>query len=139
MRELRRNVSRGTLTYHVSRITFHVFENQVVVITGAGRGIGAAAARLFAQHGARVVVHGSFHHRVGEGEVRHVAGEGEGGATGGFDLIDDSLGRRGVEVVDDDAGSVLGKQSGGGGSDPAPRSGDDDDLVFEHGFGDFDT
>ncbi len=33
-----------------------MFENQVVVITGAGRGIGAAAARLFAQHGARVVV-----------------------------------------------------------------------------------
>ena len=33
-----------------------MFENQVVIITGAGRGIGAAAARLFAQHGARVVV-----------------------------------------------------------------------------------
>ena len=29
---------------------------EVAVITGAGRGIGAAAARLFAQHGARVVV-----------------------------------------------------------------------------------
>lgn len=33
-----------------------MFENQVVVITGAGRGIGAAAARLFAREGARVVV-----------------------------------------------------------------------------------
>ncbi len=33
-----------------------IFENQTVLITGAGRGIGAAAALLFAQHGARVVV-----------------------------------------------------------------------------------
>lgn len=33
-----------------------MFENQVVVITGAGRGIGAAAAKLFAEAGAKVVV-----------------------------------------------------------------------------------
>lgn len=33
-----------------------LFEDQVVVITGSGRGIGAAAARLFAEHGAKVVV-----------------------------------------------------------------------------------
>ncbi len=30
--------------------------NKVAIITGSGRGIGAAAARLFAQHGAHVVV-----------------------------------------------------------------------------------
>ncbi len=33
-----------------------MFENQVVIITGAARGIGAAAAKLFAQEGAQVVV-----------------------------------------------------------------------------------
>lgn len=33
-----------------------LFQDQVVVITGAGRGIGAAAAKLFARHGASVVV-----------------------------------------------------------------------------------
>ena len=33
-----------------------LFANQVAIVTGAGRGIGAAAAKLFAQHGAQVVV-----------------------------------------------------------------------------------
>ena len=33
-----------------------LLENQVAIITGAGRGIGAAAARLFGHEGARVVV-----------------------------------------------------------------------------------
>ncbi len=33
-----------------------LLDHKVAVITGSGRGIGAAAARLFAQHGAQVVV-----------------------------------------------------------------------------------
>ena len=33
-----------------------LLENQVAIITGAGRGIGAAAAKIFAEHGAKVVV-----------------------------------------------------------------------------------
>jgi 3-oxoacyl-[acyl-carrier protein] reductase len=33
-----------------------VLEHQTAIITGAGRGIGAAAALLFARHGARVIV-----------------------------------------------------------------------------------
>jgi 3-oxoacyl-[acyl-carrier protein] reductase len=33
-----------------------LLENKVAIITGSGRGIGAATAKLFAQHGAKVVV-----------------------------------------------------------------------------------
>lgn len=33
-----------------------LLENKVAIITGSGRGIGAAAARLYAEHGAKVVV-----------------------------------------------------------------------------------
>ena len=33
-----------------------LLENKVAIITGSGRGIGAAAAHLFAEHGAKVVV-----------------------------------------------------------------------------------
>lgn len=33
-----------------------LFNNQVAIVTGAGRGIGAATAKLFAQYGAQVVV-----------------------------------------------------------------------------------
>ena len=33
-----------------------MFEDQVVIVTGGGRGIGAAACRMFVEHGAKVVV-----------------------------------------------------------------------------------
>ena len=49
------------------------FDHQVVLITGAGRGLGAAYAHLFAQRGALVVVHDAGVDRAGEGHDGDVA------------------------------------------------------------------
>src|SRR3954466_11339848 len=38
--------------------TMGSLDNKVALVTGSSRGIGAAIARLFAQEGAKVVVHG---------------------------------------------------------------------------------
>lgn len=49
------------------------FNQQVVLITGAGRGLGAAYARLFAERGASVVVHDAGVDRSGQGHDASVA------------------------------------------------------------------
>lgn len=54
-----------------------LFQGQVVLITGASRGIGAATARLFARHGAAVGVH--YHTSAARAEALVEAIESEGG------------------------------------------------------------
>jgi NAD(P)-dependent dehydrogenase (short-subunit alcohol dehydrogenase family) len=49
------------------------FDGQVVIVTGAGRGLGAAYARLFAERGAAVVVHDAGVAPDGSGSDRTVA------------------------------------------------------------------
>ncbi|KAE8222093.1 hypothetical protein CF319_g4648 [Tilletia indica] len=47
----------GQIVAHLGNVgPTQLLKDQVAIITGAGQGIGAAAARLFAAHGARVVV-----------------------------------------------------------------------------------
>jgi NAD(P)-dependent dehydrogenase (short-subunit alcohol dehydrogenase family) len=49
------------------------FDGQVVIVTGAGRGLGAAYARLFAERGGAVVVHDAGVAQDGSGFDRTVA------------------------------------------------------------------
>jgi len=65
-----------------------VFDNKVVIVTGAGNGLGRSHAMLFAKHGARVVVNdlgGSLH--------------GEGNSTSAADTVVEEIKAAGGEAV----------------------------------------
>lgn len=64
------------------------FDDQVVLVTGASRGVGREAARLFARAGARVAVH--YRARADAAAETLAALEGEGHAAFAADLADDS-------------------------------------------------
>ena len=51
------------------------FENKVVIITGAASGIGASAANLFAQEGAKVLV-SDIEDEMGQSVVEEIRGDG---------------------------------------------------------------
>ena len=75
-----------------------MFENQVAVVTGAGRGIGAATARLFAQHGAKVVVNDLNQKPADEVVVAIEAAGGEAVAVAG-DVTEEEFPERLMETA----------------------------------------
>src|SRR5260370_4788181 len=81
------------------------FDSQVALVTGAGRGLGAAYARLLAARGAAVVVHDAgvapdgsgFDPSVADGVVSEIAAAGGTAAAGHENLPDADPCARGGE------------------------------------------
>jgi NAD(P)-dependent dehydrogenase (short-subunit alcohol dehydrogenase family) len=90
------------------------FRGQVVVVTGAGRGLGAAYARLLAARGASVVVHDAgvspegdgFDPSVADGTVRQIVTDGGIAAACYENLEEPAACRRVIEFAADRFGRV---------------------------------
>lgn len=89
-----------------------LFKGQTIVVTGAGRGIGFCVANAFAEHGARVIVHGGR-----EGSAEKFAGTGIEAIEADFTksvetqrFVDKVLSKaKAIDVLVNNAGTMHGR------------------------------
>lgn len=84
---------------------FPVLQGKVVLVTGAGSGIGRAGAMAMARHGARVVVSDLDAGRAGQ-VVEDLRAEGVSAASVGLDVTDDEAVRAEVDKIVRDHGRL---------------------------------
>ena len=107
------------MTTHLTTPTIGLLDDQVVLITGASRGIGAAAARLFAAEGASVVLAARSTAALDDlvAEIRDTGGRADAVT---MDLGDASSIRAAVARVDELHGRLDGAFNNGGTGQHAP-------------------
>jgi NAD(P)-dependent dehydrogenase (short-subunit alcohol dehydrogenase family) len=125
------------MTHDMHSTTLGLLNDKVVFITGASRGIGAAAAHLFAREGATVVLAARSTDAL-EAIVTQIRDDGGTAASVPLDLADRASIRGAVDRVAELYGRLDGAfNNAGAGQQPGPldaTSDDDIDLQFAVNF-----
>jgi 3-oxoacyl-[acyl-carrier protein] reductase len=99
----------------------HDLSKKVALVTGSSRGIGAAIARLFAEQGAKVVVHGRDREALAAVQATiHETGGQAMSVTGDVTNLGDLEAMRGRVEAEFGPVDVLVANAGGGTSRPQP-------------------
>jgi len=125
------------MTHDIDSIALGLLTDKVILITGASRGIGAAAARLFAREGATVVLAARSTDAL-DAIATQIRDDGGSAASLALDLADRASIRGAVDRVAELYGRLDGAfNNGASGQQPGPldaTSDDDIDLQFAVNF-----